>query len=141
VACGARTLVWVRTRDVVDYALQRRARLTELANGRTSAAELCDAHPYLLLAARHYGEPTAHPCPICRKPKIRHVHYVYGDSLGPSAGQAKSVGELNALAARVDEFTVYVVEVCQDCSWNHLLRSFVLGSDDGRAEGLSAADG
>ena len=51
------------------------------------------------------------------------------------------MGELNALAARVDEFTVYVVEVCQDCSWNHLLRSFVLGSDDGRAEGLSAADG
>jgi hypothetical protein len=130
----------VTSRNVVDYGLRRRARLTDFANGRAAAAELCDAHPYLQLAARHYGEPTAQPCPICRKVKMRHVHYVYGDALRQTAGQAKSIPELNALAQRVPEFTVYLVEVCQDCGWNHLLRSFVLGCDDER-EGLTAADG
>jgi hypothetical protein len=25
------------------------------------------------------------------------------------------------------EFRVYIVEVCRDCSWNHLCVSFVLG--------------
>jgi Family of unknown function (DUF5318) len=139
--CDARTLTGVRPRNVVDYALQRRARLSDFANGRVSALELCDAHPYLQLAAKHYGEQTAQRCPICRKARIRHVHYVYGDALGTTAGQAKSPAELGALAAHVSEFTVYVVEVCQDCGWNHLLRSFVLGSDDGQSEQLTAADG
>ncbi len=136
---GARTLARVRPRDVVDYALQRRARLTELAAGRVPAHDACDAHPYLKLAARHYGVPTAHECPVCRKARLDHVHYVYGDALGRSAGQAKSLGELNILASQISEFTVYAVEVCRGCGWNHLLRSFVLGSDD--TERLTAADG
>jgi Family of unknown function (DUF5318) len=132
----------VRPRDVVDHTLQRRAVLADLANGRISLADICDAHPYLQLAARHYGEPSAQSCPVCRKASTRHVHYVYGDALGHSSGQAKSMGELAYLAGRLAEFDVYVVEVCQDCGWNHLLRSFVLG-EDGRPhnERLSAADG
>ena len=113
----------------VDYALQRRAALADLRCGRRSLAEACDAHPYLLLAARHYGEPTPVPCPVCDKRHQRHVHYVYGDSLGTSAGQAKSRAELAQLARRHEEFDVYVVEVCPDCGWNHLIRSFVLGAD------------
>lgn len=119
----------MQTRDVVDYALQRRARLADVAVGRVSLAEVCDAHPYLLLAARHYGEPARSRCPLCGKRNLSHVHYVYGDALGHAAGQAKSVGELKHLAAQVSEFDVYVVEVCPDCSWNHLIRSFVLGQD------------
>lgn len=126
-------------RDVVDYALQRRAVLTDLACGRASRAEACDAHPYLLLAARHYGQPAATACPVCGKSGQQYVHYVYGDALGTIAGQAKSVAELDQLAGRYDEFSVYVVEVCPDCCWNSLVRSFVLGrsADDD----LSAADG
>ena len=114
-------------RDVVDYALQRRAVLGDIAGGRVSRTEACDAHPYLLLAARHYGEPTPTPCPVCDKRRQRHVHYVYGDELGKAAGQAKSRSELGELARRLGEFDVYVVEVCPDCGWNHLIRSFVLG--------------
>lgn len=126
-------------RDIVDYALQRRAVLTDLANGRMGLAEACDAHPYLLLAARHYGRPVATPCPVCRKPGQQHVHYVYGESLGKTAGQAKSDAELNVLAATYDEFDVYVVEVCADCGWNCLVRSYVLGRSG--AGHLTAADG
>jgi hypothetical protein len=118
-------------RDVVDYALQRRAVLTAIASGRSSRDEACDAHPYLLLAARHYGERTAVRCPVCTKRTLVDVHYVYGDALGKAAGQAKSRGELGELARTHDDFDVYVVEVCPDCHWNHLVRSFVLGRDDG----------
>jgi hypothetical protein len=128
----------VRPRDVVDHALRRRARLMDYAAGRVSSADICDAHPYLQLAARHYGERTAHSCPVCQKPELRHVHYVYGDALGNGAGQAKSSRELRALDARYEAFDVYVVEVCRDCGWNHLIRSYGLGS---RGELPDVADG
>jgi hypothetical protein len=126
-------------RDVVDYALQRRALLADVAHGRASIGEACDAHPYLLLAAKHYGEPTSTPCPVCDRRQQCHVHYVYGATLGKSAGQAKSRDELVRLAQTHAEFDVYVVEVCPDCGWNHLIRSFVLGAS--ADESLSAADG
>jgi len=32
------------------------------------------------------------------------------------------------LATRFDEFSVHVVEVCRTCSWNHLVKSYVLGT-------------
>jgi hypothetical protein len=127
----------VIARDVVDYALQRRARLRDYAAGRVSAAELCDAHPHLLLAARHYGEPAPHPCPLCKRETLQHVHYVYGDALGQMAGQAKSTRELQMLALRFPKFTVYRVEVCAQCRWNHLARSFVVLGETAPA----AADG
>ena len=126
-------------RDVVDYALQRRAVLADLASGRRSLAEACDAHPYLRLAARHYGEPASRACPVCDKSRQQHVHYVYGDALGKASGQAKTVAELTQLAGHYAEFDVYVVEVCLDCGWNHLIRSFVLGQP--AAPALDAADG
>jgi hypothetical protein len=31
------------------------------------------------------------------------------------------------MAREHGEFRVYVVEVCQECSWNHLTLSYVLG--------------
>ncbi|MBV9593572.1 MAG: DUF5318 family protein [Actinobacteria bacterium] len=118
-----------RTR-VVDYALQRRALLADIRTGRRSLAEACDAHPYLQLAARHYGEPALIKCPVCAKDGLRLVHYIYGDALGKAAGQAKSLAELERMQDDYTEFDVYVVEVCRDCGWNHLDRTFVLGTGD-----------
>ncbi|HZE49099.1 MAG TPA: DUF5318 family protein [Jatrophihabitantaceae bacterium] len=118
----------MRSRAVIDYALQRRARLTDVARGRISLDEVCDAHPYLRLAARHYGEPAAQSCPVCDKSGLSLVHYVYGDALGRTAGQAKTRAEIARMAATTPEFDVYVVEVCPDCGWNHLMRSYVLGA-------------
>lgn len=132
----------VRPRDVVDYALQRRARLEHLRCGRASRLDACDAHPYLKMAARHHGEHVARRCPVCGSRGLRSVHYVYGDNLGHVSGQAKTRAEL-ARMARLRTFTVYAVEVCLDCSWNHLLRSFRLGVDDTttRRSTSAAADG
>lgn len=115
-------------RRVVDYGLAKRAVVGSLRAGRTSLRDVCDAQPYLLRAARHFGERTARLCPVCEKENVTDVTYVYGDSLGRHAGQAKVTSELAVMAHDYDEFRVYVVEVCQGCSWNHLTVSYVLGN-------------
>jgi hypothetical protein len=114
---------------VVDYALQRRSVLADLYANRISTADVCDAHPYLQRAARYHGEPTELSCPVCRKERLTNVHYVYGDELRASSGQAKSVAELHKMGMDHREFKVYVVEVCRSCGWNHLALSYVLGRD------------
>jgi hypothetical protein len=114
-------------RQVVDYSLQKRAVLREVYAGRMGLYEVCDASPYLKNAARFHGEPTEDRCPICRRENLTLVHYIYGDELRQSAGQARSRSELVALAAAVREFQVYVVEVCRGCDWNHLAEQYLLG--------------
>lgn len=114
-------------RLVVDYGLARRATLAELSSGGLTVADACDAHPYLLRAAKYHGEPTDRPCPVCRKERLTHVTYVYGDELGRYAGRVKVTDELQEMAREFGEFRVYVVEVCQSCAWNYLTLSYVLG--------------
>ncbi|MEV5327392.1 DUF5318 family protein [Nonomuraea fastidiosa] len=115
-------------RGVVDYGLAKRAVVRSLRAGRSSRRDVCDAQPYLLRAARHFGEPTERPCPVCESRNVTEVTFVYGDALGRHAGQAKVAAELAAMAHDYDEFRAYVVEVCQGCSWNHLTVSYVLGN-------------
>jgi hypothetical protein len=118
----------VRTqRQVVDYTLQRRALLREVYAGRVGAMEVCDASPYLVRAAKFFGEATTSPCPVCRREPVWQVHYIYGDELRKAAGQARPRAELPALAMDYDSFDVYVVEVCRGCGWNHLVEKFTLG--------------
>ena len=112
---------------MIDYGLARRATLESLASGSTTRRDVCDAHPYLLLAARFHGEATDRPCPVCGREPLRHVTYVYGDELGQYSGRVKSRRELAEMASEHGEFRVYVVEVCQRCAWNHLTTSYVLG--------------
>lgn len=112
---------------MVDYALQRRALLREVYAGRTGTYEVCDASPYLRNAARFHGEPTEQRCPVCRRENVSLVHYIYGDELRQSAGQARRLAELAELAMRLHEFQVYVVEVCRGCGWNHLVEQYLLG--------------
>jgi hypothetical protein len=123
-------------RRVVDYSLQKRAVLRDVYAGRVGTYEVCDASPYLKNAARFHGEPTEVRCPICRRENLTHVHYIYGDELKQSAGQARTLAELPVLAMTVREFQVYVVEVCRACDWNHLVEQYLLGRD-----GLAAEQG
>ena len=118
---------------MVNYGLARRATLASVFAGNTTVADVCDAHPYLLRAAKFHGEPTESGCPICRKAKLTHVTYVYGDELGQYAGRVKQERELAEMAAEYGEFRVYVVEVCQSCRWNHLATSYVLGTGEAPA--------
>jgi hypothetical protein len=114
-------------RSRVDYSLAKRAALVSLFWGGATASDACDAHPYLLKAAKHHGEQTNQDCPVCRKDKLTHVTYTYGDALGEYSGRIKATRELEQMEQEIHEFTVYVVEVCQSCGWNHLTSSYVLG--------------
>jgi hypothetical protein len=58
-----------------------------------------------------------------------HVTYAYGECLGAAAsGRAWPTRELCELAGQLPEFSVFVVEVCLGCGWNHLVTSAVLGT-------------
>jgi len=116
-----------RARGFVDYRLQRRAALESVQRGRTSATEVCDAHPHLLRAATFHGEPSPRPCPVCRRPRLVLLRYVYSDELGQYSGRLRSAGEVVEMASSYGELRVFVVEVCRGCGWNHLMASYVVG--------------
>lgn len=113
---------------MVDYALQRRSLLAGVYSGRVGTMEVCDASPYLLRAAKFHGVPTDVTCPVCRKEQLTQVSWVYGEALKHASGSARAPEELERMAALFEEFTVYAVEVCRTCSWNHLVQSYVLGT-------------
>ncbi len=111
----------------VDYSLRRNALLRDFRAGLRDANEVCDASSYLLNASHFHGETTLRRCPICRREYLRLVHYIFGDELRASAGQARSRAELVALSQSYRHFDVYVVEVCRGCGWNHVLQSYAMG--------------
>jgi hypothetical protein len=113
---------------VVDHALQRRAVLSDLFAGRVSAREVCDASPYLQRAAERLGVRTGRPCPVCRRGPLDEVLWVYGDAIGDADGTARTAGQVAELARDRPDFAVYEVEVCQDCGWNHLVRTWRTGT-------------
>lgn len=117
-------------RQIVDYGLQRRTVLRRYHAGTATREELCDAGPYLRQAAKFHGEQTPHECPVCWKSQIALVAWVYGDGLGMASGSARKPAELERMANLFAEFTVYVVEVCHSCGWNHLAMSYVLGTGE-----------
>ena len=114
--------------DVVDHALARRRLLHDLRSGRVGEAEACDASPYLQRAAAEWGRRTTTPCPVCRRDPVWEIAWVYGDALGDGDGTARSARGVELLARARPEFTVYDVEVCQRCGWNHLLRTYRTGT-------------
>jgi Family of unknown function (DUF5318) len=116
----------------VDYSLQRRATLMSLFTGLTTPTDVCDPDPYLLLAAKHHGEATPRMCPVCRREMLVELNYTFGDELGQYSGRLKVRAELESMAREHGEFSVYVVEVCTGCGWNHLVVSFVLGDGEPR---------
>ena len=111
----------------VDYRLARRSLLLGLQTGFISRFDVCDAHPEAMRAARFIGEPADRPCPICGSDDLRLLFYAYGKELKRDSGRVRRREDLEELTRTVAEFCCYVVEVCTDCSWNHLLRSYLAG--------------
>ncbi len=120
----ARTLTLHSLRAYIDYTLDKRATLTGLFRG---VVDTCDADPYLMRAAKYHGEKVDRKCPVCKKSELVELRYTFGDQLGQFSGRIKSPQELAAMESEFGEFSVYVVEVCRDCSWNHLCSTFILG--------------
>ncbi|MFZ1362521.1 MAG: DUF5318 family protein [Candidatus Nanopelagicales bacterium] len=115
-------------RRIVDHTLTRRAALGSLVMAATGASDHLDPHPHLLRAAKNHGLEAGMPCPWCKEEEsLKHLNYVYGDELGAYSGRLKTESELHEMATQHGEFRVYIVEVCIDCGWNHLVKSYVLG--------------
>ena len=114
-------------RGFIDYSLDKRATLLALFRGVVDA---CDADPYLMRAAKYHGEKADRKCPVCKKDSLVELRYTFGDQLGQFSGRIKNGDELNEMESEFGEFSVYVVEVCRECSWNHLCATYLLG--DGR---------
>jgi hypothetical protein len=125
---------------VIDYRMAKRALVRQVRRGAVRVADVCDAHPELLRAARNIGTPTDRPCPICdladdradvprdESATLRLVTYVFGDDLRRKSGRVVwTREELGELAAQHRSFTAYRVECCLVCGWNHLADSFLLG--------------
>ena len=109
----------------VDYTLAKRALLRDFHRGLLSKPDICDAHPELVRAGRYLGEEAAAPCPVCEDGDLRILAYVFADGLRQNNGRALRVGEAMSLAASQRRAACYVVEVCLDCSWNHLAEAFL----------------
>ncbi|TVP69262.1 MAG: hypothetical protein EA340_07570 [Nitriliruptor sp.] len=111
----------------MDYRLQRRALLREVTEGSRGLDDVRDAHPDLVRAGVHIGSQAVETCPLCHRPELRHVMYVF-EGKGPrtSSGRAVPREALAQYAQRHGDVTVYVVEVCTACHWHHLLESYRL---------------
>ena len=116
-----------RARGFVDYRLQRRSVLESVSRGRTSTTDVCDAHPHLMRAATFHGEPVGRACPLCRRPRLVLLRYVYSDELGQYSGRLRTAAEVLEMAGAYGHLRVFVVEVCRGCAWNHLVASYVVG--------------
>jgi len=111
----------------VEYRLARNAVVSEFRKGRLSRLDVCDAHPELLRAARNVGVTLSENCPICEETEVVHVTYVFGPRLPKNGRCPTNATELARLCRRTDEVVCYVVEVCPNCSWNHLARMYPAG--------------
>lgn len=108
----------------VEYLLAKRAILREFKAGQIAKTDLCDAHPDLIRAAKAVGVPSGEVCEVCQLGDIVHISYAFGPKLPAHGRCIAGSDELAKLRANFDEFTCYVVEVCPECHWNHLVRRF-----------------
>ena len=119
-----------QAQGTIDYRLARQSVIDSYRRGRLARHEVCDAHPELRRAATQVAEPTKLVCPICADAHVVLVSYVFGPRL-PAHGRCITArSEMRAFARqarRGGQFTCYVVEVCPECWWNHLARTFLLG--------------
>ena len=115
-----------RPTGVVDYRLARNGIVKEFKRGRLTRLDVCDAQPELLRNAQHCGRPAAEPCPICEGAMVL-VTYVFGSRLPASGRCITKLDELTKMDRAREERAAYVVEVCAECSWNHLVRSYPIG--------------
>ena len=109
----------------VDYTLAKRSLLRDFQRGLLSRLDICDAHPELMRAARNVGEEIAGSCPVCSEENLVRLAYVFADELKTDSGRVWRLHEALQLTARCADGACYVVEVCTDCSWNHLSEAFV----------------
>ncbi len=109
----------------VEHALLRHQTLDDFRRGRLSKKDICDASSELLRVARSLGEPLEEKCPVCDDHPLVVVSFAFGKGL-PKAGRGiSSPQELARMRDSQMEMDLYLVEVCTECGWNHLIRKLI----------------
>lgn len=106
----------------LSHEWQRRTTLRDLHQGLLLADAYLDADHLLITAARFHGFEAQVACPVCKQDALRYVRWVYGDNLGRRSGTARDEAEIARLVEEVGPITVHLVEVCESCKWNFLLK-------------------
>lgn len=114
-------------RGEVSFAPLRAKALQSLRRPTLETENYCDADPILLRSAQYYGEPAGRSCPICKNENLKVLSFIFGNQLGQYSGRIKSTSELIEMQTEYGEFLVRVVEVCDNCHWNFLVYSYLLG--------------
>jgi hypothetical protein len=117
----------VTDQGAVNYRLVRARTLHEYAAGELTRSEVCDAQPELQRNAEHCGVATGETCPICTDSELVHVTYVFGSRLPAHGRCVTTLAEMERLRAKKLSYTGYLVEVCRQCGWNHMTRSYPVG--------------
>jgi hypothetical protein len=117
---------------VVEFGLVRHALLAKIVAGVLRAADVCDAHPELLRAAKNIGRATGERCPVCSDVELVEVTYVFGARLPAGGTCPTSRAELLKLERRAEPVQCYAVEVCTGCSFHHLVRKWSAGARSAR---------
>lgn len=108
----------------VDYRMARLHLVNEYKRGRLAEHEVCDAHPELRRAAKNIARKTSEVCPICEAAHLVLVTYAFGPHLPRSGYAVEDRADMDKVRRTTTECTCYVVEVCADCGWNHLVQTF-----------------
>lgn len=125
---GREKLPQVPSTGRVDYSLARKATLRAFHAGRLSRLDICDAHPDLIRAARFCGEKSPAPCPVCDRGPVTLVSYVFSDDFSKQEnGRVWESRDVSPLM-KLREARLYTVEVCTDCSWNHVRSQLMLSN-------------
>ena len=113
-----------RPAGAVDYRMARLALVNEFKRGRIAQHEVCDAHPELRRAAKNIARKTSEVCPICADAHLVLVTYAFGPHLPKNGYAVEDRADMNKVRRTTSECTCYVVEVCAECGWNHLVQTF-----------------
>lgn len=108
----------------VDYRMARLAIVNEFKRGRLAQHEVCDAHPELRRAAANIARKTSEICPICEDAHLVLVTYAFGPHLPKQGYAVEDREDMNKVRRTTTQCTCYVVEVCAECGWNHLVQTF-----------------
>ncbi|MHB8343703.1 MAG: DUF5318 family protein [Ferrimicrobium sp.] len=106
---------------VVDHRLMRARTLRDLNRGDIQIEDVCDASAELERAAHNFGRQQSDRCPICGQCAMVEVRFAFGRGL-PANGQVVGGTLVERSFKRIADLTIFDVEVCLACRWNHLLR-------------------
>ena len=108
----------------VSYRLAKQRVITAVERGTKAQHEVCDAQPELRRVAHHHSSPISEDCPICGGDDLVAVTFAFGQGLPKSGRCVADRFEYDRLRGRGKPATIYLMEVCRQCWWNHLRESF-----------------